>query len=312
MQVATINPRCGRRSAFTLIELLVVISIIALLMAILLPSLSQARAHAKGTVCLTNLRSLSHGLTMYSTDNENKLVPGRLPRIDNCNWRALIMGGWKYRPTFLALMGTNVGMDPFVYPQECGDTFDPLGEKGDQQNYSGKVYVCPSVADWTDERNGAYGYNYQFLGNSRLKNPSDLASFKRWPVYITNVRRPSECVAVADSMGTAASFPRNSRREYADDARDPDRLGNEGFNLDPPRIDMGAGEAAGFPSERTAADDRHVGRANVLWVDGHGNSETLRGLGYHVRPDGRIDVDGDNTKWSSNGQNVGWTPAYHD
>jgi prepilin-type N-terminal cleavage/methylation domain-containing protein/prepilin-type processing-associated H-X9-DG protein len=67
----------GRRyHAFTLIELLVVVAILALLMAILLPSLTQARARAKQTACLANLRTLGHGLAMYSDDARGQLPNG--------------------------------------------------------------------------------------------------------------------------------------------------------------------------------------------------------------------------------------------
>jgi len=58
------------RRAFTLIELLVVISIIALLIAILLPALSQARQSATMIQCLSNARSASQGLITYATDND--------------------------------------------------------------------------------------------------------------------------------------------------------------------------------------------------------------------------------------------------
>jgi len=62
--------------AFTLIELLVVISIISMLMAILLPSLSRAREQARRAACMANLRSIGQGLFLYAHDNDGRLVPG--------------------------------------------------------------------------------------------------------------------------------------------------------------------------------------------------------------------------------------------
>lgn len=60
--------RKHRRRGFTLVELLVVISIIALLIAILLPSLQTARKQAKKVVCQTNMASLSKAAFTYSVD----------------------------------------------------------------------------------------------------------------------------------------------------------------------------------------------------------------------------------------------------
>ena len=61
--------------AFTLIELLVVIAIIALLVSILLPSLSRAREQARGTVCLSNMRSMGLAFQMYANENNEHYPP---------------------------------------------------------------------------------------------------------------------------------------------------------------------------------------------------------------------------------------------
>ena len=65
-----------RRRAFTLVELLVVIGIIAILMAILLPTLSRAQEAAKKTVCLSNMRQLSDYLKLYSVAYKDNIPVG--------------------------------------------------------------------------------------------------------------------------------------------------------------------------------------------------------------------------------------------
>jgi prepilin-type N-terminal cleavage/methylation domain-containing protein/prepilin-type processing-associated H-X9-DG protein len=62
----------SRRRAFTLIELLVVISIIALLLAILMPGLTRAKEQARSIACRSNLFNYAVGARLYSDDNNYK------------------------------------------------------------------------------------------------------------------------------------------------------------------------------------------------------------------------------------------------
>lgn len=61
------------RRAFTLVELLVVVSIIALLISILLPSLSKARHQAKLVKCLSHARGMGQGVMVFSTDHNARM-----------------------------------------------------------------------------------------------------------------------------------------------------------------------------------------------------------------------------------------------
>ena len=68
------------RHGFTLIELLVVVAIIALLVSILIPSLTQARESAIRALCSSNQHQIVLGLTLYTADYQGKFPPPHLPQ----------------------------------------------------------------------------------------------------------------------------------------------------------------------------------------------------------------------------------------
>jgi len=104
--------RSGR--GFTLIELLVVVSIIALLISILLPSLQRARKQAQLVTCISNLKSMANGIMIYSTETGGILpgplhpamyrdlkaaYPDTMPQQTRDFWRGRMLT-WKLRATF--------------------------------------------------------------------------------------------------------------------------------------------------------------------------------------------------------------------
>src|SRR5687768_3913934 len=86
----------SRRKGFTLVELLVVIGIIAVLIAILLPTLNRARDNALRIQCQSNLRNLMHAVIMYSAENKNYMP--------YCNWAGTPPNhtGWLYKDPLVA------------------------------------------------------------------------------------------------------------------------------------------------------------------------------------------------------------------
>ncbi|MFZ4507685.1 MAG: prepilin-type N-terminal cleavage/methylation domain-containing protein [Fimbriimonas sp.] len=146
------------KKAFTLIELLVVIAIIAILAAILFPVFAQAKASAKKAAGVSNLKQVSLGLLMYSTDYDD-----RAPYFYGTGTAA--------DPNQYHNTDTWVGQ-VFPYIKNRSIFFDPtIAEpKGDIKDANGDLYTdcyyhnCPGTASQT------YTYRWQWVTNFSINS----------------------------------------------------------------------------------------------------------------------------------------------
>src|ERR1051326_6895995 len=112
--------RSSQRTGFTLIELLVAVATIAILAALLLPVLGQAKIKAQRASCMSNLRQLGFGWIVYTHDNNGLLAESYC--VNNSN--AWVFGNMKK-------------------PEEVGDL--ELIRQGKLYPYTRdtRVYLCP-------------------------------------------------------------------------------------------------------------------------------------------------------------------------
>lgn len=291
------------RPAFTLIELLVVIAIIALLIGILLPALAASRESARGLVCASRMRQLAIGWQIYANDFDDLSVPGQPGRYADESLNIYPLGnGEHYRPRWFAVIGAAAGFDAYSQPSEL------LEDEHAHPVDGSDVFLCPNAREWTSSRNYAYGYNYQFLGNTRFRSlTSDASGFVNFPVRASNIRG-SDTILAADTLGTAASTPEFERTEnLADGSRDTTyrALGGHGYALDPPRLLADSDRAdprARGTDIRSAPDERHRDKANASFADGHVETRSASDMGYEPNDDGSYALDaGTNRFFSGSG-----------
>lgn len=119
-------------------------------------------------------------------------------------------------------------------------------------------------------RNGSYGYNYHYLGNSRTSNPI-TGKYNNWPVRESSIARPAKTVSIGDSLGNQNTYRDTGFREHS-------------YTLDPPRMDTMKNNAHAYAqsSGKSPAQARHNGKAAMAFLDGHVELLTLDELGYIV------------------------------
>lgn len=220
-------------SGFTLVELLVVISVIALLIALLLPTLARARESARAIQCGSNLRQTFPGFLGYAEDHNR--------------WWAVAAGNWD-NPTFARVVMRQLGL-PYVGEQSGHTDFDaPLYSRvlrAEERDNS--IMKCPTEAGmgfenaWGGINATSYRYNsgrriYYGLGlGDRYTERNDIWRERLGRIRTSWIGNPANTFVIADGIYQHGQFEYNF-----DNLSTIDRMGTY-----------------------------HRGGANFLWADGH-------------------------------------------
>ena len=232
--------------SFTLIELLVVIAIIAILAAMLLPALQQARQRGESAGCISNLKTISYITAQYIADHNDYLPPGgkqkwnpddksdSAPQID---WYIATRNYWvpKVNPN----LKRDNGWPPILSPANNSNSAFTNGYK---------IFCCPGNKFW--ER--------RYAGKIRMAN--SYPTFTRLSCLSTEVR-----------WRKYHFMPLPAKRTYKIDVIHPVK----GNSVDLSSFDEILGLNLEGKNSKGEVSYHHAGSANILFLDGHTGNANL-------------------------------------
>lgn len=169
-----------RAIGFTLIELLVVIAIFSVLAAILFPVFQRAKASAKGTSCLSNVRNIGLAAGLYAGDNDD-YVPACTDAIDKYS-NSLSGTGFEAEVAAYPLLSDLLrsytkSSEIFKCPLDVGTTLADL-------TFPYKIPTVPSMFQ-------KYGLSYRWNIEMSLKK-----------LTFSNIPKPAEVDLLSDASGS--------------------------------------------------------------------------------------------------------------